>query len=59
MTTHTTRVVEDIRRLDQRLLVDAERLRRYRALGVISIVQEGVVNRMLDERLDLMRERDR
>lgn len=59
MTTHTTRVVEDIRRLDQRLLVAAERLRRYRALGTSITVQEGVIDRLLDERLDLMRERDR
>lgn len=52
--------VEGIRRLDQQLLVAGERLARYRVTGPSSsvIVQTGVVDRMLDERLVLMAQRD-
>lgn len=53
--------VERIRDVDSQLLVAGERLRRYRNAGqeVSVIVQRGVVDRKLDERLVLMRERDR
>jgi hypothetical protein len=55
------RVVKEILGLDSRLLVAGERLARYRASGTADsvIVQRGVVNRLLDERLVLMAERDR
>lgn len=57
----TEKVLEGIRTVDARLLVAGERLRRYRnAEQVDSVtVQTGVVNRMLDERSALMKERDR
>lgn len=54
-------VQDQIRELDARLLVSGERLSRYRKSGPGSsvIVQTGVCDRLLDERLDLMRERDK
>lgn len=46
--------------LDGRLLVAGERLARYRDQGPSNslIVQRGVCDRLLDERLMLMAERD-
>lgn len=56
-----TKTQRSIRTLDGRLLVASERLTRYRVTGPSSsvIVQQHVVDRMLDERLILMKERDR
>lgn len=56
----TATVQDRIRNLDARLLVAGERFRRYRVTGPSSsvIVQMGVLNRMLDERLLMMKERD-
>jgi len=53
--------VEKIRRLDGQLLVAGERLARYRISGpgTSVIVQMGVCDRLLDERLNLMADRDR
>lgn len=53
-------VLERIRSVDSQLLVAGERMARYRRTGPPSscIVQMGVIDRMLDRRLHLMRERD-
>ena len=47
--------------LDSQLLVAGERLAKYRVTGPSTsvVVQRGVINRLLDERLVLMKERDR
>lgn len=51
-------LIEQIRDLDSRLLLAGERLARYRTSGTPEsvIVQRGVIDRLLDNRLDLMRE---
>lgn len=54
-------VTDKIRAIDSRLLLAGERLARYRLIGPPSsvIVQTGVCDRLLDTRLELMRERDK
>lgn len=53
--------IELIRALDARLLVAGARLKNYRATEqtVSVVVQQGVVDRLLAERFELMKERDR
>lgn len=52
-------VIDQIRDLDAHRLVSAERLARYRDEGrdVSAVVQRGVIDRQLDARLELMRQR--
>jgi hypothetical protein len=54
-------ILDRIRTIDGRLLIAGERLSRYRLKGQDTsvTVQQGVVDRMLDERLALMAERDK
>jgi hypothetical protein len=53
-------IVQQIMLVDEQLVTAGERLIRYRLSGPASsiTVQRGVVDRMLDQRLDLMRQRD-
>lgn len=54
-------VIDQIRTIDGRLLIAGERLARYRLKGQDTsvVVQTGVVDRLLDERLELMAVRDK
>ncbi|MDB5716470.1 MAG: hypothetical protein JWO15_3867 [Sphingomonadales bacterium] len=56
----TKSTIDQIRDLDGHLLVAAERLARYRRADDFGSVrvQQGVIDRQLDRRLDLMRVRD-